>query len=130
MTQYINKSAVVAKIGKLKKNKELKRTWHFDEFDEGYLSALDDIEKFFNTLEIKEIDIANIDSAVDSISDSLHEEPVSDDLEEACQQLAKKARIRKTKTISPFFSQTDYIQGVRDGAEWIDKTIIDIINIK
>ena len=68
--------------------------------------------------ETEAIDVANIDSAVDFISDSLQEESVSDNLEEACQQLAEKARIGKAKTISPFFSQTDYTQGVKDGAKW------------
>lgn len=45
-------------------------------------------------------------------------EPVSEDLEEACEQLAENARKRKADTSSPFFSQTDYKQGVIDGAEW------------
>ena len=44
--------------------------------------------------------------------------PVSDGLEEACEQLAENARKRKAETSSPFFSQTDYKQGVIDGAEW------------
>ena len=52
------------------------------------------------------------------IIDSMQKEPVSEDLEEAYEQLAEKARIHKAKTISPFFSQTDYIQGVKDGANW------------
>jgi hypothetical protein len=49
---------------------------------------------------------------------ALQEEPVSDDLEEACEQLAENARKHKAETSSPFFSQTDYRQGVIDGAKW------------
>ena len=44
--------------------------------------------------------------------------PVSDKLEEACEQLAENARKHKAETSSPFFSQTDYKQGVMDGAQW------------
>ena len=54
------------------------------------------------------------------VNDLIHkkDEPVSEDLEEACEQLAEKARMHKAETISPFFSQTDYKQGVIDGAKW------------
>ena len=45
-------------------------------------------------------------------------EPVSKDLEEVIEQLAENARKHKAETSSPFFSQTDYRQGVIDGAEW------------
>jgi hypothetical protein len=48
----------------------------------------------------------------------MQEEPVSEDLEEACEQLAENARKYKAETSSPFFSQTDYKQGVMDGAKW------------
>ena len=44
--------------------------------------------------------------------------PVSEDLEEACEQLAENARKHKAETSSPFFSPTDYKQGVMDGAKW------------
>ena len=53
-----------------------------------------------------------------SFIDSLQEESVSEDLEEACEQLAENARKHKAETSSPFFSQTDYKQGVIDGAQW------------
>ena len=53
-----------------------------------------------------------------SFINSMQEEPVSEDLEEACEQLAENARKHKAETSSPFFSQTDYIQGVMDGAKW------------
>jgi len=55
------------------------------------------------------------------------EEPVSEDLEEACEQLAENARKRKAETSSPFFSQTDYIQGVMDGAMWQKKQIEEVL---
>ena len=48
----------------------------------------------------------------------LGEEPVSEDLEDACEQLSENARKHKAETSSPFFSQTDYRQGVMDGAKW------------
>lgn len=50
--------------------------------------------------------------------DSLPEEKISDDLEKVCEQLAENARKHKAETSSPFFSQTDYKQGVIDGAKW------------
>lgn len=55
------------------------------------------------------------------------EEPVSEELEEACEQLAENARKRKTETSSPFFSQTDYRQGVMDGAEWQKEQIEEVL---
>ena len=57
MEQYISKAAIAAWIEKIKKNKESEQGWHFDEFDEGYLSALDDIENFLNAMETKEVDL-------------------------------------------------------------------------
>lgn len=53
-----------------------------------------------------------------AILDSSQEETVSENLEEACEQLAENARKHKAETSSPFFSQTDYKQGVIDGAKW------------
>ena len=53
-----------------------------------------------------------------AILDSMQEEPVSEELEEACEQLAENARKHKAETSSPFFSQTDYRQGVVDGVQW------------
>ena len=53
-----------------------------------------------------------------AILDTMQEEPVSEDLEEACEQLAENARKHKAETSSPFFSQGDYKQGVIDGAKW------------
>ena len=52
MAQYINKDTLVAKIKDMKGCK--KSDWHFDEFDEGYKSALEDIFSFLDTLEVKE----------------------------------------------------------------------------
>ena len=53
-----------------------------------------------------------------AIFDTMQEEPISEDLEEACEQLAENARKHKAETSSPFFSQTDYRQGVIDGVKW------------
>ena len=56
MAQYIDKSAVVAEIEKrMKENK--KSNWQFDEFDEGYKSALEDILSLINTIENKDVDL-------------------------------------------------------------------------
>ena len=63
----------------------------------GVLSCLNEIHTFIN---------------------SLPEESVGEDLEEACEQLAENARKHKAETSSPFFNQTDYRQGVMDGAKW------------
>ena len=46
---------------------------------------------------------------------------VSEELEDACKQLAENARKHKAETLSPFFSQTDYIQGVMDGVKWAER---------
>lgn len=54
----------------------------------------------------------------------LQEEPVSEELEGACEQLTENARKHKAETSSPFFSQTDYKQGVIDGANWQKKQTI------
>ena len=57
-------------------------------------------------------------SNVERIGKDWKEDPVSEDLEEACAQLSEDARKHKAETSSPFFSQTDYKQGVMDGAKW------------
>lgn len=54
----------------------------------------------------------------EQIIKELQEEPVSEELEEACEQLAENARKHKAETSSPFFNQTDYKQGVMDGSKW------------
>jgi len=52
MAQYIDKTTLVAEIEKrMKENK--KSNWQFDEFDEGYKSALEDILSFPDTIEVK-----------------------------------------------------------------------------
>ena len=65
---------------------------------------------------------------LDAYIDSLQEEPVSEDLEKACEQLAENARKHKAETSSPFFSQTDYKQGVIDGAKWKEKRLLPMID--
>ena len=57
MAQYINKYTLVAKIKDMKGCK--KSDWHFDEFDEGYKSALEDIFSFLDTLEVKEVGLTD-----------------------------------------------------------------------
>lgn len=50
--------------------------------------------------------------------DEVQKESVNEELEEACELLAENAMKHKAETISPFFSPTDYKQGVIDGANW------------
>ena len=70
------------------------------------------------SLDVQEEPVEQNLSNVERIGKDWKEEPVSEDLEEACEQLAENARKHKAETSSPFFSQTDYIQGVMDGAKW------------
>lgn len=53
-----------------------------------------------------------------SFIDSLPEEPVSDDFEEACNQMSEAARISKCEAGKPFFSDGDYKLGFKAGANW------------
>ena len=69
---------------------------------------------------VSEQNLSNVERTVKNWK----EEPVSEDLEEACEQLAENARKRKAETSSPFFSQTDYRQGVIDGAQWKNEQMI------
>ena len=46
------------------------------------------------------------------------EEPVSDDFEEACNQMSDAARISKCEAGKPFFSDGDYKLGFKAGASW------------
>ena len=46
------------------------------------------------------------------------EEPVSDDFDEACNQMSKAARISKCEAGKPFFSDGDYKLGFKAGANW------------
>ena len=46
------------------------------------------------------------------------EEPVSEDFEEACNQMSDAARISKCEAGKPFFSDGDYKLGFKDGANW------------
>ena len=70
------------------------------------------------SLDVQEEPVEQNLSNVERIGKDWKEEPVSENLEEACEQLAENARKHKAETSSPFFSQTDYIQGVMDGAKW------------
>lgn len=101
MEQYIQKTAVLAEIENL-----LDKGKYHEEYDcayrDGNNGALYALKGKFDALEVKE----------------MQEESVSEDLEEACEQLAENARKHKAETLSPFFSPTDYKQGVIDGAKW------------
>ena len=50
--------------------------------------------------------------------DSLPEESVSDDLEEAMKQPAEETRLVKAKNGHPFFSEEDFKLGFSNGAQW------------
>ena len=70
------------------------------------------------SLDVQEEPVEQNLSNVERIGKDWKEDPVSEGLEEACEQLAENSRKHKAETSSPFFSQTDYIQGVMDGAKW------------
>jgi len=101
MEQYIPKTAVLAEIENL-----LDKGKYHEEYDcayrDGNNGALYALKGKLDAIEVKE----------------MQEESVSEDLEEACEQLAENARKHKAETSSPFFSPTDYKQGVIDGAKW------------
>jgi hypothetical protein len=104
MVHLIDKDALVAEIERLK-NTSLEYGYNTMQkvlADSGKDISLRQLQNFIDILEVKEV----------------QEEPVSEDLEEACEQLAENARKYKAETSSPFFSQTDYKQGVMDGAKW------------
>lgn len=50
--------------------------------------------------------------------DSLQEEPISEDLEEAIKVCSEKAMLHKAYTRSPIFSEEDYAKGFVDGKDW------------
>ena len=80
-------------------------------------------DTMYNKMQNLTTDTSDIRKAMDDyhqfiIYQYYKEEPVSEELEEACEQLAENARKHKAETSSPFFSQTDYRQGVIDGAKW------------
>ena len=49
---------------------------------------------------------------------ALQEEPVSEDFEEACNQMSKAAIKSKCEAGNPFFSDGDYKLGFKAGAKW------------
>jgi len=80
-------------------------------------------DTMYNKMQNLTTDTSDIRKAMDDyhqfiIYQYYKEEPVSEELEEACEQLAENARKHKAETSSPFFNQTDYRQGVIDGAKW------------
>jgi hypothetical protein len=80
-------------------------------------------DTMYNKMQNLTTDTSGIRKAMDDyhqfiIYQYYKEEPVSEELEEACEQLAENARKHKAETSSPFFNQTDYRQGVIDGAKW------------
>lgn len=99
----------------------------YSEAAEGEYNALCNIEHFIDSLQEE----PTIPDIVDEhFWEMLGEEPVSEELEEACEQLAENARKHKAETSSPFFSQTDYRQGVIDGVKWqIAKLMKDAIDV-
>lgn len=141
--KLIDKDALVAEIDKLKGKVD-----DGSSYCNGWQHALRMLELSLNTLEVKEVQEEPVSEkkcmfTKDNYTDenrmvlcedckerceySKKEESVSEDLEEACEQLAENARKHKAETSSPFFSQTDYIQGVMDGAKWQKKKDLETI---
>ena len=75
------------------------------------------LEMYIDSLQEEPVSEENLSNVQRTVK-NWKEELVSEDLEEACEQLAENARKHKAETVSPFFSQTDYRQGVIDGAQW------------
>lgn len=89
-------------------------------FAEGYISGqesvVEHLEKFIDSMQEEPVSKQKLSNVGRTVKN--WKEPVSEDLEEACEQLAENARKHKAETSSPFFSPTDYKQGVMDGAKW------------
>lgn len=60
-----------------------------------------------------------------SEKDSLLEEPVSKDLEEAMNRAADETRLAKAKNGQPFFSEVDFNLGFSNGAQWQKQQTVD-----
>lgn len=87
------------------------------DIDDACILELQNVLTFIDSLQEEPISEQNL-SSVERIGKDWKEDPISEDLEEACEQLSEDARKHKAETSSPFFSQTDYKQGVMDGAKW------------
>jgi len=130
MAHLIDKAAVVAEIERRKRQNLL---------NEGAFEEDIDILSFLNTIEVKEEQGKPVSDELEKVVEEIVDptvlnaygvkdianrlrrtmiESVSKELEEACKQLAENARKHKAETSSPFFSQTDYRQGVVDGVQW------------
>lgn len=63
MVKYIDKSALVAEIERLRKRNNFEEDSDYAQFELdvscGYGMALDDVEKFLDTLEVKEVDLVH-----------------------------------------------------------------------
>ena len=88
--------------------------------DEQRIEAIGMAVKALQEESVSEQNLSN----VERIRKNWKEEPISEDLEEACEQLSEDARKHKAETSSPFFSQTDYKHGVMDGAQWQKKQMM------
>lgn len=95
MEQYINKDTLVAKIKDMKGCK--KSDWYFDEFDEGYKSALEDIFSFLDTLEVKELLTWQDIRLISEIGEDFMNSEESDNLneEEYYQSILNKFKAQK-----------------------------------
>jgi hypothetical protein len=57
-------------------------------------------------------------SSIERNGKDCKDDPVSDDFEEACNQMSEAARISKCEAGKPFFSDGDYKLGFKAGANW------------
>ena len=57
------------------------------------------------------------------------DDPVSDDFEEACNQMSDAARISKCEAGKPFFSEEDYKLGFKAGANWQKKKDDEMLTV-
>ena len=67
--ELIDKSAIVAEIKRFRKSNEQEEDKNYAQFEFdvscGYDMALDDVEKFINTLELKEVDLKHLEREVE-----------------------------------------------------------------
>ena len=64
MSQYIDKSALVAEIDK---GINWRNDWQLDEYRKGYHDALTILKKYLSTLEVKEVDLEYIKEELDRL---------------------------------------------------------------
>ena len=123
MTQYINKSALVAEI------ESLRRTT-FTNFDEGVNCAVQTLLEIIDTLEVKE-DVVSTDTLANSLKISRHGNSHIEAMKEALRMEYEKGRADVLRCIDPDEMVADFcsqpLSKTRSLASIYRQGIIDII---